>query len=261
VSPVKRAMDLLGAALGLAVASPLLLLIAVAIRLDDGGPVFFRQVRIGRGGLPFRIWKFRTMSSGNAGPALTVGHDRRITRIGSRLRRSRLDELPQLINVLTGQMSLVGPRPEVPEFVRGYDAEQRQVLNYRPGITDPASLQFRDEAALLASRDDPLAFYAQQVMPEKVRLSLAYARRATPLTDLGVILATIGVLSGSSWAPPSGRPGSADSASSEESSDAHDPEARSDGGLVRGALRRSTAGPLTGGGAGGRPGASGPRAG
>lgn len=216
MSLVKRGMDLLGAAVGLVAVSPLLAAIALAIRLDDGGPVFFRQTRVGRRGRPFRIWKFRTMTTGVTGTSITVGNDWRITRVGGWLRRGRLDELPQLLNVLTGEMSFVGPRPEVPEFVRGYDAEQRHVLDYRPGITDPASLRFRDEAALLAGREEPLAFYAEQVLPEKLRLSLAYARRATPLTDLGVILATVGALGSSSWTPRPGRSGPAVSESPEE---------------------------------------------
>ncbi|HET7603474.1 MAG TPA: sugar transferase [Gemmatimonadales bacterium] len=185
----KRALDLLGASLGLLLFAPAFGLVALAITLDDGGPVFFRQLRIGAGGIPFRIWKFRTMRP-TAGTPITVGADRRITRVGRWLRRYRLDELPQLLNVLTGTMSLVGPRPEVPEFVAAYSPVERELLRYRPGMTDPASLQFRNEADILGRMADPVNGYRVQVLPLKLAASLSYARRATTWSDLRVLMAT-----------------------------------------------------------------------
>ena len=196
MTAAKRVMDLAGATVGLALLWPLLLAIAAAIRLEDGGAVFFRQTRIGEGGVPFRIWKFRSMSATRAGREITADGDARITRVGGWLRRFRLDELPQLVNVLAGEMSLVGPRPELPRFVEGYSPAERPVLDFRPGMTDPASLRFRDEGALLAASADPVETYVQRILPEKLRVSLAYARRATPLTDLGVLLATAGAMLG-----------------------------------------------------------------
>ena len=164
---VKRLFDLLGAALALLLLSPLLLLIALAIRLDSPGPVFFRQLRVGRHGVPFRIHKFRTMAADAPGLPLTVGADPRITRVGARLRDLRLDELPQLIDVLAGSMSLVGPRPEVPRYVAHYPPELRErVLSVRPGITDPASLLFIDEAELLRRAADPEREYIEVIMPK-----------------------------------------------------------------------------------------------
>ncbi len=185
----KRALDLLGASLGLALLAPVFAIIALAIKLDDGGPVFFRQLRIGEGGAPFRIWKFRTMRPA-AGAPVTIGADSRITRLGRWLRRYRLDELPQLLNVLVGTMSLVGPRPEVPEFVAAYSPGERELLRYRPGMTDPASLQFRNEAAILGGMADPVAAYRAQILPRKLATSLSYARRATTRSDLGILVAT-----------------------------------------------------------------------
>ena len=199
MTAAKRAMDLAFAAAGLALLWPLLLAIAAAIRLEDGGAVFFRQVRIGERGVPFRIWKFRTMTSA-AGQPITADGDRRITRAGRWLRRFRLDELPQLFNVVAGEMSLVGPRPELPRFVDGYSPDERPVLDFRPGITDPASIRFRDEGALLAGAADPVQIYLERILPEKLQLSLAYAKRATPLTDLGVLLATAGAMLGAAKA-------------------------------------------------------------
>lgn len=192
----KRAMDLAVAAAGVALLWPVLLAIAAAIRLEDGGTVFFRQIRVGERGVPFRIWKFRTMTASVGGRPITAEGDARITRVGGWLRRFRLDELPQLFNVLAGEMSLVGPRPELPRFVENYSPEERPVLDFRPGITDPASLRFRDEGAILAAAADPVQTYVERILPEKLRLSLAYARRATPMTDLRVLLATAGAMLG-----------------------------------------------------------------
>ena len=193
MSPAKRAFDIVASTAGLAVLSPFLALAIVAIKLDSKGPAFFRQVRIGRGGKPFSIWKFRTMvaDAPKAGGALTVGRDPRITRVGHWLRRTKLDELPQLINVVVGEMSLVGPRPEVPKYVGVYDENARRVLALAPGITDPASIAFRSESELLGQSDDPERLYIERIMPEKIRINLDYAARAGFFSDLGVIFQTI----------------------------------------------------------------------
>ncbi len=195
----KRLFDLFWAAAGLLLLWPVFLAVAVLCKLEDRGSVFFRQERIGWKGRPFRIWKFRTMVVGaeRLGPSLTVGRDPRITRIGNWLRQSKIDELPQLINVLLGEMSLVGPRPEVPFYVGMYSEEQRRVLDLRPGITDLASLNFRHESELLASAEDPGRKYVEEIMPEKIRINLRYASRAGLLQDFKVILMTLGLL-----APP-----------------------------------------------------------
>ena len=193
----KRTFDLLLALAALVLTAPLMLLVAAAIRLDSPGPVFFRQQRVGQGGRLFRIHKFRTMvaDAPERGPALTVGDDERITRVGRFLRRSKLDELPQLIDVLRGDMSLVGPRPEVPRYVAHYPPALRdRVLALRPGITDPVSLAFADESALLARAADPEREYVDVILPRKLDAAAAYAARATLATDLGVILRTLALL-------------------------------------------------------------------
>ncbi len=194
----KRLFDLLLAAIALLLLSPLLLAVALAIRLDSPGPVFFRQQRVGRFGVPFRIHKFRTMRAGAGGPPLTVGADPRITRAGAWLRRTRLDELPQLIDVLQGTMSLVGPRPEVPRYVAHYPPALRdRALAVRPGITDPSSLDFLDEAALLARAADPEREYIERILPAKLARAAAYAEQASLATDLGVLWRTARAL----WGP------------------------------------------------------------
>ncbi|MDZ7592890.1 MAG: sugar transferase [Rubrivivax sp.] len=191
----KRAFDLLGATLALLLLIPLLLAAALAIKLDSPGPVFYRQQRVGRHGVPFFIHKFRTMRHGAGGPLLTVGDDPRITRVGAFLRRTRIDELPQFIDVLQGHMSLVGPRPEVPRYVAQYPPELRQrVLAVRPGITDPASLAYIDEARLLAAAADPEREYVQVILPAKLRHAADYADRASLATDLGVLWRTLRLL-------------------------------------------------------------------
>ena len=193
----KRLFDLLLAALGLLLLAPLLLLVALWIKLDSRGPVLFRQERVGRFGRPFLIHKFRTMrvEAPALGPQITVGADARITRAGRWLRASKLDELPQLWDVLRGAMSLVGPRPEVPRYVALYPAELRElVLSVRPGITDPASLRFRHESELLARAADPEREYVEVVLPAKLRLAADYVRQAGLLADLRLILATLGAL-------------------------------------------------------------------
>jgi FlaA1/EpsC-like NDP-sugar epimerase/lipopolysaccharide/colanic/teichoic acid biosynthesis glycosyltransferase len=189
---LKRAFDIGVAVAALPIAAPVCLVIAALIKLDDGGPVLFMQARVGRGGRCFRMWKFRTMrASAEPGLLLTVGEDPRITRVGQWLRRSKLDELPQLAHVLSGTMSLVGPRPEVPEYVAKYTPDQQRVLELVPGITDPASVRYWDEADLLARSSDPEGTYLRQVMPEKIRLQLEYAQEATVWTDVLVVLNTL----------------------------------------------------------------------
>ena len=194
---MKRLFDILMALLGLALLLPAFLVVAVVIKLDSPGPVFYRQERVGRAGRPFRIHKFRTMcaDADRAGALLTVGQDARITHIGSFLRAHRLDELPQLIDVLLGHMSLVGPRPEVPSYVALYPAGLReQVLSVRPGITDPASLAYRNEAAQLAAAADPEREYIDVNLPAKLAASAAYAAKASLGTDLGVVVRSLKVL-------------------------------------------------------------------
>ena len=194
---LKRLFDLLGAAVALLLLSPLLLVLAVLIKLDSPGPVFFRQERVGRFGRPFRIHKFRTMvvDAPQRGLALTVGADPRITRSGRWLRRTRLDELPQLIDVLGGHMSLVGPRPEVPRYVQHYPPALRErALAVRPGITDPSSLDFLDESDLLAAAADPEREYIDRILPRKLQAAADYAARATVWTDLLVIGRTLRML-------------------------------------------------------------------
>jgi lipopolysaccharide/colanic/teichoic acid biosynthesis glycosyltransferase len=195
----KRMFDLLASLLGLLVLAPLFALIALAIKLDSTGPVFYRQQRIGRSGVPFRIHKFRTMvhDEGDAGLQITVGADSRITRVGAVLRRRKLDELPQLIDVLQGTMSLVGPRPEVPRYVALYPPDLRdRVLSVRPGITDVASIAFRDESELLARATDPEREYVQVVMPRKLALAASYADAPSLAKDLRILWRTLGLLLG-----------------------------------------------------------------
>jgi lipopolysaccharide/colanic/teichoic acid biosynthesis glycosyltransferase len=193
----KRLFDLLLAGVGLLALSPLLLLIALWIRLDSPGPALFRQERVGRFGVPFRIHKFRTMTHAAlpTGPQITVGADARITRAGRWLRRYKLDELPQLFDVLRGAMSIVGPRPEVPRYVCLYPPALRdKVLSVRPGITDLASIRFRDENALLAASADPEREYTEVVLPAKLRYAAEYVDHATLGTDLRLIGLTLKAL-------------------------------------------------------------------
>ncbi|MBM4396215.1 MAG: polysaccharide biosynthesis protein [Deltaproteobacteria bacterium] len=189
----KRAFDLVAAAIGLLLLSPLLALVALAIKAGSPGPVFFRQVRVGRGGREFRILKFRTMvpDAPSRGAQITVGGDPRITRLGRLLRRSKLDELPQLLNVVAGEMSLVGPRPEVPKYVALYDDRQREVLTVRPGITDYASITYFDENTLFARSPDPERTYVEEVMPRKLEMNLSYLRKRSLVEDVRIILATV----------------------------------------------------------------------
>jgi lipopolysaccharide/colanic/teichoic acid biosynthesis glycosyltransferase len=190
----KRIFDLLFSAAALVLLAPVFLLIALAIRWDSAGPVLFRQERVGRGGRVFRIRKFRTMvvDAPARGPAITIGQDSRITRVGAWLRRTKLDELPQLLDVLRGDMSLVGPRPEVPQYVALYPADLRErVLSVRPGITDPVSLKLADEASVLAASADPERTYREELLPAKLREAVAYAEQASLWSDLRIIAATV----------------------------------------------------------------------
>jgi lipopolysaccharide/colanic/teichoic acid biosynthesis glycosyltransferase len=194
----KRVFDVFVAGLVLVFLAPVFVAIALWIRLDSPGTVFFRQERVGRGGALFRIHKFRTMRAEGAddtGPLITVGADVRITRAGRFLRRSKLDELPQLIDVVRGDMSLVGPRPEVARYVATYPPALRdKVLSVRPGITDLASIEYRDESTLLARAADPEREYREVVLPAKLRLAIDYVEHATLMTDLRVIGKTLRTL-------------------------------------------------------------------
>ncbi|ANY17998.1 sugar transferase [Bordetella pseudohinzii] len=191
---IKRAFDLICSALGLLLLSPLLLLVAIAIKLDSPGPVFFRQERIGRHGKPFRIHKLRSMTQRQSAQAsqITIGADARITRVGALIRRWKLDELVQLIDVFQGNMSLVGPRPEVPRYVALYPSDVAGlVLSVRPGITDPASIHFRNENELLGKAQDPEKMYRETILPEKLRLQAAYVQEQSFFGDIAIILRTI----------------------------------------------------------------------
>jgi len=189
----KRLYDIVFSFVGLVVLSPLFLLVAALIRIADGEAVFYRQIRVGLEGRPFRICKFRTMvpAADQAGPAVTKDGDARILWIGRILRKTKLDELPQLWNVLKGEMSLVGPRPEVPRYVEHYTPEQRAILNSKPGITDLASLYFRDEETLLRHASNVEEFYVQHCVPRKLKLNQEYAARANLLSDTWIILQTV----------------------------------------------------------------------
>lgn len=189
----KRLYDLLFASLGLLLLSPLLVVIAVAVKLSDGGPVCFKQQRVGRHGRQFWIWKFRTMvvNADKLGISITKGGDFRITPAGRILRRTKLDELPQLWNVLRGDMSFVGPRPEVPRYVEHYTPVQREILKLKPGITDLATLEFRNEEELLRTASDVEKFYIEHCIPRKIELNLLYARRASICQDTWIILQTL----------------------------------------------------------------------
>ena len=190
----KRAFDILCSFLGLAVLSPVLLVVSVLVAVTSPGGVFFRQERIGKDGKPFRIFKFRSMRKDNAGLKITTGNDSRITPVGRFLRTSKIDELPQLINVLVGDMSFVGPRPEVADYVNLYTPYQRQVLLVRPGITGLASIRFRNENDLLTASDDPNRTYVEQIMPRKIDLDLEYIPHASVFYDIKLIFQTFAVV-------------------------------------------------------------------
>lgn len=189
----KRLFDIICSLLGLLILFPFLVVVALVITLDSKGPIFFLQQRIGKNGVPFFLFKFRTMHvDADKGTAITVGNrDPRITRVGYYLRKSKLDELPQLINVLRGEMSLVGPRPEVKKFVDLYTPNQRKVLDVKPGITDYASIQFRNENELLEGKSDPIEFYVREIMPVKLNLNLKYINTRSCWVDLKIIGQTV----------------------------------------------------------------------
>lgn len=194
---LKRCFDFVSSAIGLVLLSPLLLAIAVWIKLDSEGPVFFRQERVGRFGRIFFIHKFRTMAvdAEAKGPQITIGKDRRVTRAGHFLRKMKLDELPQLIDVLAGKMSIVGPRPEVPRYIALYPDEVRaKVLSVRPGVTDWASIRFKDENDILARSNSPEDAYVREVLPVKQRYYVEYVENNSFLGDLGIIFATLGAI-------------------------------------------------------------------
>ena len=193
----KRIFDWLASGLGLLVLSPVLLALALWIKLDSPGPVFFRQERVGQGGRVFRIHKFRTMVSDaeRRGLQITVGADARVTRVGQWLRKYKLDELPQLMDVWMGHMSLVGPRPEVPRYVACYPADVRDVvLSVRPGITDRASIEFKDENEILGRAADAHLAYVDEVLPIKLRYYVAYVERRSFWGDIAIIFATMRAL-------------------------------------------------------------------
>jgi lipopolysaccharide/colanic/teichoic acid biosynthesis glycosyltransferase len=190
---LKQAFDMLVALGGLLLLAPLLFLVALLIKLDSPGPVFFRQERIGKGFRPFLIYKFRTMFEDAAlkGGPVTFGSDPRITRVGRLLRKTKFDELPQLINVLRADMSFVGPRPEVRQYVELFRPDYEEILQIRPGITDLASLKYRDEAALLGQVENPEEEYLKRVLPDKIRLAKDYLQRSSFSFDLSLILKTL----------------------------------------------------------------------
>ena len=193
---MKRLFDIIASGLGLIVLSPLFLILAIWIKLDSKGPVFYRQVRVGRHNKDFRIFKFRSMRVGSdKGSLVTIGgHDPRITRSGYFIRKFKFDELPQLINVFIGDMSLVGPRPEVRHYVDHWTPEQMHVLDVRPGITDPASIKFRNENELMEQADDPEKYYIEVIMQEKIRLYLEYVEKHSFFYDIALIFKTFWVI-------------------------------------------------------------------
>ena len=193
---MKRIFDIVASGFGLIVLSPLFLILAIWIKLDSKGPVFYRQVRVGRGNKDFRIFKFRSMRVGaDKGSLVTIGgHDPRVTRSGYFIRKFKFDELHQLINVLVGDMSLVGPRPEVRHYVDYWTPEQMHVLDVRPGITDPASIKFRNENELMEKAEDPEKYYIEVIMQEKIKLYLEYVEKHSFFYDLGLIFKTFWVI-------------------------------------------------------------------
>jgi len=191
---MKRFFDITFSFIGLIVLTPFFLIISIWILLDSRGGIFYRQTRVGKNGVDFRLWKFRSMrpDADKKGLLTVGGRDPRITRSGYFLRKTKMDELPQLINVLFGDMSFVGPRPEVRKYVDLYNAEQKKVLNVRPGITDLASLEYFEESELLAKSTDPEKTYIEEIMPAKLKLNLQYINKANFGTDLRMIFRTIG---------------------------------------------------------------------
>lgn len=190
---IKRLFDIVSSALALIVLSPVLLVIAVVVKASDGGPVLYAQIRVGKGFIPFRLYKFRTMilDAEEVGAAITVAGDERVTRMGRILRKTKLDELPQLMNVLKGDMSIVGPRPEVPRYVEMFREDYAKILEVRPGITDYATLEHRDEEGMLARYEDPERAYVEIILPRKIELSKRYVEERSFFGDILLILRTI----------------------------------------------------------------------
>ncbi|MEZ7722526.1 MULTISPECIES: sugar transferase [Fusobacterium] len=189
---LKRIFDIISSLFGLILLSPFMIIIAILIKLDSKGPIFFKQVRVTKNGREFKIFKYRTMKIGSDKYSqITVGKDSRITKVGDFLRKYKLDEIPQLINVLIGDMSLVGPRPEVPKYVALYTEEQREILKVRAGITDYASIEFSNENDILANETDPEKAYIEKIMPRKIELNKKYLSEISVMTDIKIILLTI----------------------------------------------------------------------
>ena len=189
---LKRIFDIISSLFGLILLLPFMIIIAILIKLDSKGPIFFKQVRVTKNGREFKIFKYRTMRVGSDKfSQITVGKDSRITKVGDFLRKYKLDEIPQLINVLIGDMSLVGPRPEVPKYVALYTEEQREILKVRAGITDYASIEFSNENDILANETDPEKAYIEKIMPRKIELNKKYLSEISVMTDIKIILLTI----------------------------------------------------------------------
>lgn len=190
----KRCFDIFFSLLGITLLLWLFLIIAIAIKCSSKGPVLFKQERVGKGGKTFKIWKFRSMvvNAEAKGMQITTDGDNRITKVGKFIRKTKIDELPQLVNVLSGKMSFVGPRPEVPKYVAMYDENQLKVLSVKPGITDLASIEFRNENDLLDGDEDPERKYIEEIMPAKLELNLKYIEKAGFFYDIGLIFKTIG---------------------------------------------------------------------
>lgn len=190
---IKRIFDFVASLIGIIIISPILTIVAICIKLDSKGKVLFLQKRIGKKGKPFNIYKFRTMVSDaeKLGKQITIGKDSRITRVGAFLRKYKIDELPQLFNVLKGDMSLVGPRPEVPKYVDLYTEEERKVLEVRPGITDLASLRYSDENEILGKVENPEEYYINVIMKDKLKLNLEYIEKSNIIFDIYLIIKTI----------------------------------------------------------------------
>ena len=193
---MKRLFDIVASGLGLLILCPIFIIVAIWIKLDSKGPVFYRQVRVGRYNKDFRIFKFRSMRIGSdKGSLVTIGgRDPRVTRSGYFIRKFKIDELPQLINVFIGNMSLVGPRPEVRHYVNYWTPEQMRVLDVRPGITDPASIRFRNENELLEQAEDPEKYYIEVIMQDKIKLYLEYVENASFWYDIKLIFQTFWVI-------------------------------------------------------------------
>jgi lipopolysaccharide/colanic/teichoic acid biosynthesis glycosyltransferase len=190
----KRVLDIMFSLVGLIILSPFFIIIGILIKLDSKGPIFFKQIRVGRNEKPFEILKFRTMvtDAEKKGTQITVGKDSRVTKIGSFLRKAKLDELPQLINVLKGDMSLVGPRPEVPRYTAYYNQVQKKIFDVRPGITDYASIKYSSENEILGKSENPEKTYIEEIMVDKLKINLEYIEKRSVFEDIYIILATIG---------------------------------------------------------------------